>query len=294
MEFLNFLAQYRTPAADIFFQFVTYFAQELIVVAVICWFFWCSNKRLAYSLGFAYFTSGILVQGLKISFRVPRPWGLDSGFHPVESAVPDATGYSFPSGHTQSATALGGTFLFHMKKTAHKFLCFLFIVLIGFSRMYLGCHTPADVLVSFFVSIVCTFMCYHFFYIKDTAEKHKLAISVSIAVLCLLLCAYALYLNHAGIIEEAYAADCIKASGAGIAFAAGYYIERTYIRFSPPSSFKKKLLRLSFGLLVCLLILEGLKLLLGTSLAVSFLRYFAVVFWVLVIYPLIFTVLEKK
>lgn len=99
MDFLNLLAQYRTPAGDAFFQGVTLLAQETFVVVVICWLFWCSNKKLAYCLGFTYFSSGLLVQGLKITFRVPRPWLLDPAFEPVASAVPGATGYSFPSGH---------------------------------------------------------------------------------------------------------------------------------------------------------------------------------------------------
>ena len=88
MEFLNLLAQYRTPLGDAFFQAITLLAQETFVVVVICWLFWCSNKKLAYCLGFTYFSSGLLVQGLKITFRVPRPWLLDPNFQPVASAVP--------------------------------------------------------------------------------------------------------------------------------------------------------------------------------------------------------------
>ena len=127
MEFLNFLAQYRTPAADAIFQAITLLAQETFVVVVICWLFWCSQKKLAYCLGFSYFTSGLLVQGLKITFRVPRPWILDPSFQPVASAVPGATGYSFPSGHTQSITALLGTLGFYFKKEPLQILVLLFV-----------------------------------------------------------------------------------------------------------------------------------------------------------------------
>ena len=154
MEFLHFLSQFRTDGGDILFQLITYTAQELFVVGIICWLFWCSNKRLAYTLGFSYFTSGLLVQGLKITFRIPRPWILDSSFQPVASAVPGATGYSFPSGHTQSITALFGTAALHFRKHLHQILCFVVIFLVGFSRMYLGCHTPKDVIVSFSLSFL--------------------------------------------------------------------------------------------------------------------------------------------
>ena len=210
MNFLEFLAQYRTEWADIFFQAVTYLAQEAFVIVIICWLYWCSNKKLAYTLGFSYFTSGLLVQGLKITFRVPRPWVLDPGFHPVESAVPDATGYSFPSGHTQSCTSLFGTLGFFTRKLSLRILCGCMIFLIGFSRMYLGCHTPQDVLVSFGVSILCTYLSYYLLYRKELLNGKEKITSVCMALVCALLVIYTLFLYKRGIIELKYASDCVE------------------------------------------------------------------------------------
>ena len=96
MDFLHVLAELRTPFGEHFFQFATYFGQEVIIIAVICTLYWCVDKRFAYQLGFTYFLAGLCVQTLKITFRIPRPWILDPSFSPVESAVPAATGYSFP------------------------------------------------------------------------------------------------------------------------------------------------------------------------------------------------------
>lgn len=288
MEFLQFLAQYRSPAGDIFFQGLTYLAQEVFVVAVICWLFWCADKKLAYTLGFAYFTSGLLVQGLKITFRIPRPWVLDPGFQAVESALPGATGYSFPSGHTQSITALLGTLGLYFRKTLAKTLCFVMIFLIGFSRMYLGCHTPKDVLTSFCVSIICVLLSYHFICRRNAADGREAVVSAVMAVICILLTVYAVILEHKSIIDLAYAQDCVKACGAGMAFALGFYIEKRYIQFSLPNCTKDKIIRLVIGLVVAVGLQEGLKPLIGTSLPASFLRYFLVVAWILILYPLLF------
>lgn len=288
MEFLNLLAQYRTPIGDAFFQAVTLLAQETFVVVVICWLFWCSNKKLAYCLGFTYFSSGLLVQGLKITFRVPRPWFLDPNFQPVASAVPGATGYSFPSGHTQSITALLGTLGFYTKKKLLRFICFLFVFLVGFSRMYLGCHTPQDVLVSFGVSIVCVFLCYHFLYKKEYFQNRELLVSVFMGIICVLLLGYTLFLYKSGAIEFHYAQDCIKACGAGAAFSLGYYLTETYIPFTPPDSFRGQAFRFITGIAATLLLQIGLKPIIGQSLAASFIRYFLVVFWIITIYPCLF------
>ena len=294
MEFLNLLAQYRTPLGDAFFQAITLLAQETFVVVVICWLFWCSNKKLAYCLGFTYFSSGLLVQGLKITFRVPRPWLLDPNFEPVASAVPGATGYSFPSGHTQSITALLGTLGFYTKKKPLRFLCFLFVFLVGFSRMYLGCHTPQDVLVSFGVSIVCVFLCYHFLYKKEYFKNKESLVSVFMGIVCVVLLGYTLFLYKSGAIEFHYAQDCIKACGAGAAFSLGYYLTETYIPFTPPDSFQGQALRFIIGIAVTLLLQAGLKPIIGQSLAASFIRYFLVVFWIITVYPYVFYKKGKK
>lgn len=294
MEFLNLLAQYRTPLGDAFFQAITLLAQETFVVVVICWLFWCSNKKLAYCLGFTYFSSGLLVQGLKITFRVPRPWLLDPNFQPVASAVPGATGYSFPSGHTQSITALLGTLGFYTKKKPLRFLCFLFVFLVGFSRMYLGCHTPQDVLVSFGVSIVCVFLCYHFLYKKEYFKNRESLVSVFMGIVCVVLLGYTLFLYKSGAIEFHYAQDCIKACGAGAAFSLGYHLTETYIPFTPPDSFQGQALRFIIGIAVTLLLQAGLKPIIGQSLAASFIRYFLVVFWIITVYPYVFYKKGKK
>ena len=289
MDFLHFIAQYRTPEADLFFQGITYLAQEVFVIAIICWLFWCSNKKLAYTLGFSYFLSGLLVQALKITFRIPRPWILDPAFAAVPSALAGATGYSFPSGHTQSITALFGTLALHAKKWHQKLLCAAVIVLVGFSRMYLGVHTPKDVLTSFFLSIGCTLVCYVLFYRKEAAAGREALISLLMAVMSAALVLYAAVLYQNSTIELHYAQDCIKASGAGMAFALGYYVEQKYIRFSPPAKTLKKVLRLEVGLAVAMLLQTWLKPIIGESLPASFLRYFLVVAWALMFYPVLFT-----
>jgi undecaprenyl-diphosphatase len=143
------------------------------------------------------------------------------------------------------------------------------------------------------ISIICALLCYTLIYKKEIFKNRPGIIAVIMAVLGVLLALYAIVLNKNGTIELSYAQDCVKASGAGIAFALGYYIEETRIRFQPPKALKDKILRLVIGLAATLVLLEGTKPFLGTSLPASFIRYFITILWILVLYPLLFKRFKK-
>ena len=295
MEFLWILEGLRTPFLDKLMQFITYFGQEIVIIAVICALYWCADKRFAYQLGFTYFTAGLCVQALKITFRIPRPWVLDPNFQAVESAVPGATGYSFPSGHTQGATSLFMPLSLRVRNIWLKILCIFAFLLVGFSRMYLGCHTPKDVLVSLAVSVFFACLVWKFQKILLDDNKYLKPIAIILAVSSFTVAVYALVLNHSGIIETKYAADCCKAAGAGLGFAAGWYIERTKLNFSTKTDHLwTQILKLAAGLVMALLIKEGFSLLFGSSVLAKMAEYFILVLWVLVIYPYLFTRLKSK
>lgn len=83
---------------------------------------------------------------LKEAFRRSRPW--------FENPILTLHGYSFPSGHTMAATLFYGmlvTWIFSVVpswrgRTLTVFVAFFLILIVGFSRMYLGVHYLSDVL----------------------------------------------------------------------------------------------------------------------------------------------------
>lgn len=295
MEFLWLLAGLRTPFLDKLMQLITYFGQEIIIIAVICTLYWCVDKRFAYLLGLIYFTAGLCVQTLKITFRIPRPWVLDPKFKAVESAVPAATGYSFPSGHTQSAACLFFPLSLKSKKIWLKVLCILMFLLVGFSRMYLGCHTPKDVLVSMGISLVCSLIIWHFqSYLLDDSSHLKVICSI-LGIFSLAVAVYALTLHGNGTIDTKYAADCCKAAGAGLGYAVGWFLEQRYLNFNVSTKYIWiQLPKLLIGLIAAVLIKECIPVLIGTSIIAKATEYFVLVLWLLVVYPYLFSKIFSK
>lgn len=287
MDFLRYLEGIRTDTLTNVFKCFTWFGEELFVLAILCSLYWCYNKRLAYRICFSYFLSGLAIQTLKITFRVPRPWILDKNFTPVPSAIKTATGYSFPSGHTQSATALFGTLFMNTKKQWKRLLCILIIIGVAFSRMYLGVHTPKDVIVSFLISSVLIYFT-HIIFKDEFLESNKLMISIIMVLISCSVMIYALVLLKAGVIELKYAEDCCKAAGAGIGFSIGWYIETRFICFQERNSkYSVQILKIVLGILGAVAIKVGLKYLIGGSIIANIVRYALLVLWVCALYPVI-------
>lgn len=229
MQILAWLESIRNPVITDISMILTTLASEMILIAVLCLLYWCIDKKSAYRLGFIYFVSGIMVQTLKVIFKVPRPWIKDSTLTPVESAVSGATGYSFPSGHTQNATALYGTAAWFSGKKWFRALMLVVIFGVMFSRMYLGVHTPIDVSVSFALT-AATIIIMNYIIDKNIVYKFKqtTVFAVMIIILTALL-VYGSYIAYSGNTDVGNAADFFKSVGAGFGFAAGWYMELSLI-----------------------------------------------------------------
>lgn len=291
MDFLRILSQIRSPLLTQIFSFFTLFGEETVAVIIICSLYWCFNKSLAKQLTLSYFTSGLLIQNLKITFRIERPWILDTDFKPVPSALKTATGYSFPSGHTQSSTSVFSSFAFNSKKRWLKVLFIGIFILTGFSRMYLGVHTPKDVLVSMCISFCIAYAIYKANIIERLSHN---ALSLIIFFISVIFTIYGfIQLRLAPQNLELYS-DAFKVCGSGLAFAAGWYIEPKYINFDEKSgNMFFQIIKLVIGLLAAILLKTGLKPILGTSAFGSLARYFIIVIWIMIIYPLIFKSIKK-
>lgn len=160
MSFLKFLAEIRNPFLNTVMQFITTFGEESLFILIALAFFWCIDKKRGYFLLFTGFSGIAINQILKMAFRIPRPWVLDPDFEIVSTAREQATGYSFPSGHTQVASTLYGGIARSSKTKWITAGGILLVLLIGFSRMYLGVHTPKDVLVSLVIGAVLVLLLY--------------------------------------------------------------------------------------------------------------------------------------
>ena len=99
--------------------------------------------RLAWRFFFTAGAAGVIMEIAKIIAQEPRPYALLHGHLHIRAVETGLN--SFPSGHAVIATALALTFWLFVPKT-WRFLLILWILIVGFSRLYLGVHTTVDVI----------------------------------------------------------------------------------------------------------------------------------------------------
>ncbi len=271
MKLLHILAEYRNPFLNTMMLLLTQLGSSKILVIADIIIFWCLDKEAGF---FLLNTSGISVfvnQMLKSVVRIQRPWILDENFSAVEAAKKDAGGFSFPSGHSQN-TGLHMTAYARLYggKKAVKVLTLLLIVLIPFSRMFLGVHTPLDVGVGLFCGIFVFLLFYELHYRK----KHNRAchlLAVALTFVQLLYFRFFLTSADPNDVEALESAVTIFALMLGIWIS--YEMDRKYLRFETKGSVKKQIMKVFLGLPVFLIIVFGL--LYGLQ-ALGLHRYFAV------------------
>lgn len=159
------LNAFHAPWLDIFFSSFTFLGDGVFVLSIILLLFIFADRMKAFALSCAFLTSGCLIQVLKRIFQFPRPklYFEETAFQYLHyvNHVTLHSSYSFPSGHTTSAFALATVLVLSFKKQWLAIPCFLFAMLVGYSRIYLAQHFLFDVMVGAAIGTLSGLMGYY-------------------------------------------------------------------------------------------------------------------------------------
>lgn len=250
------------PVVQAFFSFLGSDAASVAVMLIPCLAYWCLDKRRGLLALVAYGSSWLCNQLLKNTFCYPRPWLRDPRVIPDPTAIPGASGYSFPSGHTQSsASMLVGLGWSWRARRWPLALGVAVTLLVGFSRNFLGVHTPQDVLVGFVEG--CLFVLLADRLIPWVDEEEGRDVRVVVAGLAI-VAAYLAYVtlkpypvDSLGVRLSADSADmvvdCYRAGGGFAGILLGWFAERRLVRLETGGlSAGRILLRMAVGMTVVL------------------------------------------
>lgn len=299
MEFLYLLEKIRTPILNEFMLLITRFGEETVFLITALILFWCVDKHKGYYILAVGFFGTLTNQFLKLWFRIPRPWVIDGKFTILEQARETATGYSFPSGHTQSAVGMFGAIAYTTKNKMIRIVAILIAALVSFSRMYIGVHTPLDVFASIALAIFLIVLLR-----PMIAENHGKMLPIIFAFMITFALGFLCFVEffkfppnidvhnlHSGV-NNAY-----TLIGALLGLTVVYIVDEKWVKFSTSAVWWTQIIKVCGGLLIILAVKSGLKtplnLFLGESIG-RITRYFLIVIVAGILWPLTFKFFQKS
>jgi len=258
---------------DYFFLFITEFGDELVFLILSSILYWLVNKEIGYR--FMMIFLGTIAVNDAIKFLVARPRPFQAG---VVSVVGEGSyGYSMPSGHAQGSMTMALTLHDDFGKTNQWVtpVVFTMAILVSISRIYLGQHYFSDVIVGMLVAFAV------FYAIKLIAPKIKLTTQKFIYMISPVLIGLLFLID-----EKNY----FVAVAAMLALTIGYDLEKKYINYTAKGTVWVQVAKYAIGLMVALLLKEGLKMVLPYTtdidadmtqfdLFLDFVRYFILCLW---------------
>lgn len=300
MGLLYALEKLRHPVLDEIMLLVTRLGEETAFLVMAMIVFWCVDKKRGYYVLAVGFLGTLMNQIFKLIFRVPRPWVLDPEFTIVERAREAAAGFSFPSGHSTSAVGTFGSIGYASRNPAVKWICFGICVLVPLSRMYLGVHTPADVLVGAALPVLLIPILSPIVWRHSASGTKKIFIMILGLAVCLVL--FARYFPFR--IEPDQLHNLASGSkngytmlGASLGMLAVYPLEKKYVNFETKAVWWVQILKVLLGFVLVLAVKEGLRAPLDALFAGHLLaravRYFLIVLTAGLLWPMTFRWFSK-
>ena len=262
IDILLALQQFREGAGAFLTEFLrkmTFFGEMNVVLLIVGVIYWCVSKEFGNYFLMGWSGNRIVNGLLKVTFCAYRPWIRDTRIFPHDEAKLTATGYSFPSGHSMNGASLfGGGAIRKDLPRAVRIAFGLITVLIAFSRIFLGVHTPQDILVGLAAGVLVMWLTGRLMkWIEAHPGKDILVMCLGIAIAA----AVAVFAAVKSYPEDRDAAgkllvdgakmanDTFKAVGWAIGYLAGWVLERRFIGFSTDVPMKTRATRFVTGLL---------------------------------------------
>ena len=298
MGFLYLLEEIRMPGLNEFMLAITTLGEETTFLVIALILFWCVDKYWGYYTLSVGFVGMIANQFMKLWFRVPRPWVIDKNFTILEQAREAASGYSFPSGHTQSAVGTFGSVAHITKNKKIRTIAIVLAVMVAFSRMYIGVHTPLDVIVSVALALILIII------LKPVVfnDDHKWMPILFLAMFLLaigFLCFVKFFPFPADMDLHNYESGLQNAYtlfGSLIGLLIVYIVDKKWLNFSTSAVWWAQFLKVGIGLGLVLLVKTGTKELLNQLLGEQIgraSRYCLIVLVAGILWPLSFKWFSK-
>ena len=304
------LQSFREGAGAVFTEFLskmTWYGEMNVVLIISGLIYWCVGKETGIYLLMGWSGNRIVNGVLKVSVCAYRPWIRDGRIRPETVALKTATGYSFPSGHSMNGASLfGGLAIKRGTRTGLRVLFLIIMGLIAFSRIFLGVHTPQDILVGTGAGVLVMFLTGKLLQWIETHPDKDITVAVIGILTAIVVAVFAALKPYPTDYDAAgnllvdgikMANDTFKAVGWASAFLVGWILERRFVGFTTEVTVKQRVFRLTGGLLgyyIISLIINPMIKAVAEGFSGTVITCYIQMFYIIFLFPVIIKIIERR
>ncbi|MFB0534558.1 MAG: phosphatase PAP2 family protein [Anaerolineae bacterium] len=279
---------FRHPFFDALFQAATFLGEEEFYLIFLPFIYWCLNKQVGVGLAYISLFSPYLNSVVKVTFRLPRP------SDPRLVLLRTETSPSFPSNHAQGAVINWGYLATRFRHKIFSIVAVVLVLLIAFSRIYVGVHFPQDVVGGLLIGLL---LLVTYNWIVGTVEKRRFDLPLPIKLTLSAVAPLALLFAHPFDVDGTYPAELAATTmGTFLGMSIGFIMEREHVRFKVNGLWWKRGLRFILGMVLVVIFYLGLKVMFpeevshSVAIALRMVRYSLVGFATAFLAPWLFVV----
>jgi membrane-associated phospholipid phosphatase len=282
-EFLNSIHLFIGGWFDVFMFIITKMGDEIFYTLFLPVLFWCYDRSNSVKIGVIFLVSITINNLIKDIFSNPRPdcSNLLEGIRELcTKHSPSSPG--FPSGHTQGSLSMWGAIMYLIRNRTVIILGLIMIIIIPYSRMYLGVHFLGDIVGGYVLGFLILIIMIPL--IRYTEKRYD-RIGDIVLIIAIIVIPFIIYnvlpghhiYNYMGVLSG---------------FLLGALLGRNRIQFNPRNKILSNIIKIAVGFVGLFLVKEGLKMILPSIPVAGFFRYWLMGFWITFIAPLIFSRVE--
>ncbi len=251
-DILDFFCTFANDFFNLLAQVISEAGSSPAVIVFITISYWLIDKEKSKKIAFICFSSMSLLNTFKMLFSAARPFEYEGKkyLRKLTEAEDNATGSSFPSGHSNNSWTLYGEYAYNFKATWLRVICIVFMVLVPISRLYLGVHFPGDVFVGAILALA-------YIILMEVLYKKVKNFNIVKLIVMGIFTVVAIYIL---IVGQSNLKDFFSAYGLLVGFYIGDLLESKYVKFNHTKDLKLNILRYLVGIIVTLAAYFGLSL----------------------------------
>jgi membrane-associated phospholipid phosphatase len=298
--------QLLSPVLDPYMEFFTFLGKIEFYMLFITFLYWIVDTRLGYRVFMVLLSTDILGMAFKHLFRQPRPYWISD----VKHMGHIETSYGIPSTHASDSLSVWAYLAYQVKRRWLWITAIAVILLISFSRMYLGVHFPHDIVGGWTIGLVVLFLFIKYEkgvsnWLNSRTSNYQIGFGFAISIVFIITGLVVKVIiaptndpdGWAHLSTEARSlTSYFTLAGAFFGAVAGYVLMKSAAQFQTEGSWPLKLGRYLIGIIGVFIAMYGLDALFGLIAAdetvlgyiLRYIRYGTTTFWAMFGAPWVF------